>query len=682
MHMKQDVLKYFDTKKLLFVVSFYVLTQVIVSVFDNIFAYQVPFKFQLAVFYLMLTLLFRFSVVVDYLLASVLIVFSALLLFLDKSALADKFMVFAYMFFVFAFLRSFAKSLLTRYKKDLLTCYFYLRQLDYRLLLKNDTFIKYLMLALFILVVMLKYHNLILDPFRTVFGRFDDNIDLIWGGWVYKNFGAGHTQLYAFPFGRTVGVMATQLIWPFYFYMSALTNEVFSYNFLFFLNIGLSYYFMNKLIHKHTDNSFVSGIVSMLYTFSPYAYYQSSVHIDLAQIWLVPYFYLTLESYDSLPNIKNWLKLLLSILITVLISNYYGFFLGLVIGGFYLFKFLLPNRAATLKRSAGVLLTLLVAFTLVFPLFKKNLDASVINVDTESSDYVVRDLNDFIYFTARPWNLIVPSVDHPFLGGVSYEFYDVLENKWKYFLADDYNINEHGGLYLGIFNIIVFVCALKNIRKKDSVERSNKYLYLFMFVFLLLLSGPPFFTLAGFKIYLPSYLIASYVPFFRVLSRLFIFAFVPFLLIVALELANFVKKPTNYIVLGLYLVIALYDFSLPTRLLSPDNMPRMYQELVKDSTSVGPLVIYPESESIQALHWQRYYKLPIVNPRGYKRVDYQNDKFTKNLTTQSGIDQARELGAASLLVKDTENQSFHESFEVLEGVVLVAQYDRYYLFRL
>ena len=158
---------------------------------------------------------------------------------------------------------------------------------------------------LFALFFGVYFVDLISDPAFTVFGNFDDSLDLIWSGWIYKNFGE-FTQLYGYPTLRKIYVIGPQLIWTVYFALTKFFNEISSYNILFTIGYFLTFVFSFKLFEKILKSTIISFFIALLFTFSPYHYYQSLTHLDLGQIWIIPMFYITSYKFLRKQSFKNF----------------------------------------------------------------------------------------------------------------------------------------------------------------------------------------------------------------------------------------------------------------------------------------------------------------------------------------------------------------------------------------
>ncbi len=117
--------------------------------------------------------------------------------------------------------------------------------------------------------------------------------------------------------------------------------------------------------------------------------------------------------------------------------------------------------------------------------------------------------------------------------------------------------------------------------------KKNFVLFFWLTLILAILSGPPFFTVAGFKIYLPSYLLMKVFPMFRTLARLGVPIFLCLLVATGYGL-TLVKKHLRanrflslLLVTG-YLLLALFEFYNPPTIVEvPERGSIEYNQLLE-----------------------------------------------------------------------------------------------------
>ena len=279
----------------------------------------------------------------------------------------------------------------------------------------------------------------------------------------------------------------------------------------------------------------------------------------------------------------------------------------------------------------------------------------------------------------------MPPVSHYALGGLGKMMHHFFKDTWGSWLAQNYFEAEHSSAYIGLINLlllIVFCFNLKNhIKNKDT-----KNLYLKLIVLLLILSVltmPPYITIKGINIYLPSYLLASYVPMFRSLVRLSVFVNLIVFILSAVQLQALVDKyKVSKFVLATILILFASELVLPVKFTQVYREKEMYSDLAKINVNHDYIAIYPTARSGEGLLNMPYQQSPLINPPGYIRdqIGFNYKDFTDNLPMPEALEPFRQLGGKYIVVYKDIKPLELEKFLQSDNIVLIKDYQQAYLY--
>lgn len=370
---------------------------------------------------------------------------------------------------------------------------------------------------------------------NLLFGVIADNDWIFWESFRIQ------TKLYSdFFFGLNnfflPRIFSEPLLWNSYFFLSKFINNIVLWDLFIVCLVLLNFHFTFELFCKFFHKN-LSVLLSLIFIFSSYFLYKFTQHLSLSTLFFYPLSILFLILNTT--RIRIYLKIGLLIGIAFLISNYIGYFLLIFSTLFLLIKSIFKKEliAMTTKKYPLLILTFTI---LVLIVAHKYIYFTVVKPTSISSVQIVnRNLEDFFTFTSRPWYYFLPSVDNPFFGGITKSAINWLQNDWGYFLTTNYFPTEHSASYLGWVNFIFALFGFRYIWRKvreqkkiatSSTPRSDEgavwtremdVLTLGLVAFCLaIITMPPFFTISGLKIYMPSYLLWKLFPMFRVLTRL------------------------------------------------------------------------------------------------------------------------------------------------------------------
>lgn len=517
---------------------------------------------------------------------------------------------------------------------------------------------------------------------KLFFGSIEDNVGLLNVHWV------------------PVPLFTSEpLLYQTYFFFAKFIDSIILYNLFLAIIFILNLIFIFRFFKLFNFSNLQVTISTLIVSLSPYFSYHFRSHLALINFWIVAYFLTILFSYLPEENKKSYVAFLkggLVLAVTFLISNYLGLFLLIITILYFLiqisFSFIFKTfPLRTLFRNYSVLF---ISFTLVLGAFSLNYFSSLssnLNDNSNTLKLFDRGIENFFIFSSRPWYYILPSTDNPLFGNLSYQVINFLQNNWGNFLAQNYFKSEHSSSYLGILNIILGIIGIyfvfKNKTKIELFAKYKKEISIFLlFILLVIISMPPYFTINNTKIYMPSYLLYSVLPMFRVIVRLGIFTLLFWMvfvnygydfLIQKLKLGN--KKIPLYLLLISILTVSLLEFYIPFKLTDVSKSPQIYSDLKVISDKEDKFVVYPESKSTQAYFWKLEHQRDIVNFTNEHIIEGQivtNNTFTENIPSCKGIESLKKLNIKYLVVFKNEVEK-KERLEFLnKNLKLISSYNQ------
>lgn len=426
------------------------------------------------------------------------------------------------------------------------------------------------------------------------------------------------------------------------------------------LNVAGSYTYFKK---------FKYGIIySLIFSFSAYFWSHFSIHILLMQIWIFPIFLWLLEKYYISLKPKNGIILGAYFTLALAITNYYAYFLLLLFALFTFFAVVINLVSHWQEKDKTNKLLQLVTFSFVtyatFCMFAIPLVYTYIRANYGQSEQskpntnvrVQRPYEDFFTFSSRPWYYIIPPVDNVLVGNYSKTALELIR-KTDYFLADDYFKTEHAGSYFGVQLLITAaVTSIIRARKEKTKITEHTLIYVLVLAALFLIAMPPFVTISGLKIYMPSELLYKLFPMFRVLARLNIVILLMFLAILASNIEYLVNRPSQQArkiyprYLALLLIITLLETFIPPKIVSFDTAPEAYSYLNNNVPTQSVFAVYPFSKAQEAFFWLPIHNKYIYNLRYYDENGFSTSEFTNKLTTPQGLANAKNKEIDYLLV--------------------------------
>lgn len=501
-----------------------------------------------------------------------------------------------------------------------------------------------------------------------ILGSLEDNTGVFSTYWLLKN--PGFWDYVGYPFGIPFNFSNTSepLFLRTFFWLMLHFDPIVFYNVFVIVSLALTalaaYFFYKRLI----VNKYISLMGALLLVFSPYFYFQYRSHLALIQFWLVVIFLFLLFKAHSW---RNFITLGFFLTFVALISNYFAYFCLLVLSGYLLSKEfvyrLLGLRYWDLKVLFQYILCILV-FSITFLPFLVSyfkFYGAASGVETSATTLPLgRSIEDFFIFTSRPWYYLLPSDINPFFGDITSSILSWMQNDWGYFLAQNYFRSEHTASYLGWVSLVMAVVGLRAIYKRvksNTVSQPEIDLLVAagVIVILGLFTMPPYLTLAGLKIYMPSYLLYNFFPMFRVLSRLGV---VILLLLLALSTYGYkdfylvisarVGKPFTIGLIILFGIISFMEYFVPLKVTRVADVPAVFEYIRNETPLDSIIAVYPHEKANLGQFWITHYERRFINPFGIVNTkdSFESEEFTENLNTCMGLVYAEKLGVDYVVV--------------------------------
>ena len=449
-------------------------------------------------------------------------------------------------------------------------------------------------------------------------------------------------------------------------FLTLIIKKSFSYYFDFItvnnlfliLSVILSIYFAFKLFRIVARGIAVALFLTILYSFSIYILYR----VISATQMLFFIFVFPAVLYLLLKNKKSFFIGLI-VFVFSMISNYYGFFLFVLVCFWYFsdlilkkvfFKNFLKN-IFLFSFSFSIPVAIFVGPLLyknlpVFGKYEKSHGVEFIENDNNS---VYRPINNWYAFSFRPWYFFIPPKSSVFFGEFSKNIHEKIKNT-NYYLADDYMEEEMAGSYMGWhfllgLGIVAIILLLKKYKRiefktfKTVYENKEMIIRSFFIIFcILLISGPPSFTIGGVEIYTPTYLLYYIVPVFRTLVRWAVVIYLFVLIInsfLVQDLYNLMKTKLQKILFILaFLTLNFVIFAIKIPVINVNKPPQEIAFVEEKYPESVPYAVYPKGD-YYSIFWIISHEDLLINPVNFVNYEtgFDSNEFSKNLITEEGI---------------------------------------------
>lgn len=327
--------------------------------------------------------------------------------------------------------------------------------------------------------------------------------------------------------GAPFGVDDSQRIVTPYSYLVAalmlLRNEVFAYNFFTFVSFPLSalaaYALAYKITRKHTA-SFVAGLI---YSFGPYHQWHARQHFGYDPQWM-PLFLLSLWHFEERPSPRRALLAGGAYSVVAIVNAYHGFFaavagIALVLCRAVYHRWGRPRRSFLSRaRLAGYALASAFVLALISWTYWPAIRAIVFRPQAANPTAVKpyqRAAWWPFYLSARPWDYLLPSEDHPLFGKFMHDTYewigqidrgDWVPEAYRYLQLDNDWFWDNAGpvertIFLGYTGLALSAYIAwrvwKERRAQPTEARFGIFFFLSLFLIAVWFSAPPFFPIGS-----------------------------------------------------------------------------------------------------------------------------------------------------------------------------------------
>jgi hypothetical protein len=454
-------------------------------------------------------------------------------------------------------------------------------------------------------------------------------------------------------------------------------NPIFLYNLLtiVFLILNSSCFF---LFLKHFKiNRYINLLFSVFFSLTPYFFSHFEHHLLL--LFFPSILYIRQLLRFEAQNKRSYLLLAVFLNLQILLSVYLGYFLLLFTAAFLLINLKFKIIHIRIKNIFTIFLYFLILLPFINFFYlpkiydiaystKTTFDLPFSNpVKEYASPYdLKRPLEDFFYFSSRPWYYVLPNSNHVFLGIYTYKIIDFLKSK-NFWLAYNYFPAEHNASFLGYTVIFILILSFMHFYK---VKNRHIISFFVLIIVFFLFSMPPYFTLFGIKIFLPSYLVYLLSPMIRSVARLSLYVTFLSYTISAIYISYIVEAQK-------FKLQKILIFSILLIGLSFDNFSSIkYGELKIYSETNAALkelngefvAAYPKDLSKHFIYNIPYNEKILINPPSYslKQVGFDSENFTNQLTNCRGINYSIEYGVSYIITTKEHADKFDKLDTVLQ----------------
>lgn len=490
-------------------------------------------------------------------------------------------------------------------------------------------------------------YPLVLKMGHSIYGYSGDNFGAMHYLWWWKYTFLNHLDirnsfLEQTPFGFKIDSETGSVfyLWPLKI-LTLIFNEVIAYNLVLVLSFpmaALSMYLLVKFIlssfidegkeHKERIIFWISLWSGFVLSFSPYHFWKSYNHLDLALFWSLPLAFLFL--FQMLQEAKNYNFRLRTIFlsslftaVTILTNFYYGFFLFISYALVYPIYYIIYRpkfKALFVSAILTVVFTLIAVTPFMIPtVIDAYINKGVGQSAARAANYD-RPLLDVVSLSARPWDYLIPSQDNPVFGTLSVNFYKWILRQGKDFKVISGPVHERT-IFLGFTSIFLTLAGIVFlIFKKGFRRKYGKLLVTLIAVssILILISFPPYIFIKGkFTIYLPSYFLYLAAPMFRTYSRIGIFVLMFTILSSTIVLKYLFKNLSRVKLTSYFLLLSSFSIlefaNIPPSKVIDLKEPKSF-EYIGQQPGDFSFIVYPKEFNVaELLGFQSQFKKGFLN---------------------------------------------------------------------
>lgn len=416
----------------------------------------------------------------------------------------------------------------------------------------NSPRIQILLVVLgFAFLTILTTYPLFLHMGNSIYGFPGDGFGTIWINWsnyqdlLANNFPSYHSDLIGAPLGRTY--LQAMLDPTFYegLVLTILTDEVIAYNLMVMLGIWASAFIAYLLAWTLWQNQWSAILSGIIFGFCPSLAMSASGHMGFTHLQWIPLYLLSLFYFKQKRNLLS--AILCGVALTlVVVHNYYLGYIMIVATAVFILCWVInelrrKGRNFHWKQAGLFLLAMLTGLLLSLPwtgpilrtvLFEKVSDSPI-------SSIAHRPYHTLFSNSARPWDYVLPPIDHPILGNTSGAIYDSLKNldlgvKGMPGLQDNWLTkygNWWGQMFLGLISLGLVLFGLTAVIRRQKwilniQERFTLIFFVMLFAMTVWFAMPPEIPIGelirkwwpnfpNLRVPTPSYLLYNLLPMFR-----------------------------------------------------------------------------------------------------------------------------------------------------------------------
>ncbi len=440
-------------------------------------------------------------------------------------------------------------------------------------------FYRYLLILVgYFTVGVIATYPLIAHLSTKLYGIPGDNYGAIWSFW----WNMSHTIDWTAPAQPTLLGSAWLL--------GQIMNEVATYNLFILSGFALGGLAIYLIVRHFTSNNAAALLAGLIYVLAPYHIYQSYVHISLAMIAWLPFYFYALLLWLKDPRL--WRAVVSGFLLAiVMLDNYYYGYFAVILTIFFVVGLLIQivRRKLVFWTALGqglvaVTITGLMIAPFIIPLFLPG-----------GSSALQRPLQEILVFNAKWWDFFVPAISHPIFGRFVYE--STRTN------LDGSNYIERT-LYIGYVPLALAIFGAW--RKRQSWLT---YLLLALLIVSIILATAPL-PIASF--------LRDWFPTFRVYSRFGVLSVMSVAILSGIGIASISSKSRSwllYLAIALFIVTDLYpglpapNFDVTT--VAPYEKALRAQP--KGATIIYPMAAPDELRNSEYLSDSRRFGQPLFN---------------------------------------------------------------------
>lgn len=243
------------------------------------------------------------------------------------------------------------------------------------------------------------------------------------GGWIWHQWNldrlglgpfAGSTPLSAHPVGADLW-QPHFVTWVFLFVplwlLTQVLGPVCAYNTELLAGMVLSALAMFGLVRWLTRNPVVAVLAGAVFAFSPYQQVKAAAHLPYVHVWIFPLVVWAILALWRAPSRRRAVAAGATVGLAAYIDGYYLLLVPPVAAAMFVVWLLGAVRGAQdelRRRAAATATAAVVAFAVLTPL-----GFTYLTSGDDVTAVVQRDARELEMFSARPWEYVVPSVYHP-----------------------------------------------------------------------------------------------------------------------------------------------------------------------------------------------------------------------------------------------------------------------------